>query len=82
MRFNRDGPSVELDIELFAQLPEAHNVTLRFEGVTEVELAGLNEQNVLFDVKFKEAADGLWDVDLQSSYGLGGQLRCAAIRTL
>jgi hypothetical protein len=53
-------------------------VTLRFEGVTQVELSGLNEQNVLFDVKFTEAGDGLWDVDLQSSYGLGGQLRCAS----
>ncbi|MGZ4316335.1 MAG: Imm50 family immunity protein [Gaiellaceae bacterium] len=82
VRFDRDGPTVELDIELFAQLPEARTVTLRFEGVTEVELGGLNEQNVLFDVKLTEASDGLWDVDLQSSYGLGGQLRCTAIRTL
>jgi hypothetical protein len=82
VRFNREGPTVEFDIELFAQLPEARTVTLRFEGVTEVELDGLNQQNVLFDVKFTEGGDGLWDVELQSSYGLGGQLRCTSMRTL
>jgi hypothetical protein len=32
---------------------------VRFEGVTEVELGGLNEQNVLFDVTFGKRDDVL-----------------------
>jgi hypothetical protein len=40
VRFDRDGPAIEVDIELFAQQPDARIVTLRLDGVSEVELAG------------------------------------------
>jgi hypothetical protein len=82
VRLNRDGPTVELDVEVFAQLPEARIERLRFSEVTELEIGGLNEQNVLFDLKADPSADGVWDVTLQSTYGLGGSFRCASIVSL
>jgi hypothetical protein len=82
MRFDRAGPTLEVDVEVFAQLPEARIERIRFTNVSDVELGGLNEQNVLFDLKADSAADGRWDVTLQSTYGLGGSFRCAAIESL
>jgi hypothetical protein len=82
VRLDRDGPTMELDIEVFAQLPQARTERLRFRKVSELEIRGLNEQNVLFNVVADRAADGLWEVTLQSSYGLGGTFRCRSIEAL
>ena len=82
VRLDRDGPTMELDIEVFAQLPEARTERLRFREISDLEIGGLNEQNVLFNVVAERAADGLWDVTLQSSYGLGGTFRCVSIEAL
>lgn len=67
---------------MFSQLPEAWVERLRFIDVSDVEIGGFNEQNVLFDVKAERGSDGLWSVNLESSYGLGGQFRCRAIHRL
>jgi hypothetical protein len=82
VRLDRDGPTLDLDVEVFAQLPNAQTARLRFNEVSDVEIGGLNEQNVLFDLKADRAADGLWDVTLQSTYGLGGSFRCVSIEPL
>jgi uncharacterized membrane protein YqgA involved in biofilm formation len=47
-----------------------------------VEISGLNEQNVLFDLKADRAADGRWAVTLESAYGLGVSFCCASIQSL
>jgi Immunity protein 50 len=81
LRLNRDGIAIELDVEVYAQTPEARTVRLRFQGVSDVEFGGFNEQNVLFDLKLVRSDDApLWDVTLEPSYGLGGSFRCVAIR--
>jgi Immunity protein 50 len=77
LRLDREGPTLHLDVAV--AFPELRIVHLRFERVTDVELDGFNEQNVLFDLKVVTANDGRLDVELQSSYGLGGSLRCASI---
>jgi hypothetical protein len=58
LRLDRGGPTIELDIDVLAQQPEARTVTLRLDGVADVELSGLNEQNVLFDLKATRATTG------------------------
>jgi hypothetical protein len=52
---------------------------MTFAEIADVELYGFNEQNVLFDLKITRASDGLFDVKLESSYGFGGNFRCASI---
>jgi Immunity protein 50 len=81
VRIDRNGPTLDLDVEVFAQLPEARLVRLRFSDVSEVEIGGFNEQNVLFDLRAERGEGDLYDVRLESSYGLGGSFRCAAITT-
>jgi hypothetical protein len=78
LRLDRVVPTLELDVAVV--FPEERMLRLRFENVTDVELDGFNEQNVLFDVKVAAADDdGLLEVELQSSYGIGGSFRCASI---
>jgi Immunity protein 50 len=59
--------------------PDPEHALITFNGVSDVELDGWNEQNVLFDLLVGEAEDGRWDVTLQTSYGLAGTLRCDSI---
>lgn len=82
VRVDRDGPTLELDVEVFAQLPEAQLVRLKFSDVSELEISGFNEQNVLFDLRAERGDDDLYDVRLEASYGLGGSFRCGAITTV
>jgi len=77
LRLDRAGPTLQLDLAVV--FPEERMLCLRFENVTDVELGGFHEQNVLFDLEVAAAADGLLDVELQSNYGVGGSLRCASI---
>jgi hypothetical protein len=79
---DREGPTLDLEIEVFAQMPQARIERVRFAEVSDLEIGGFNEQNVLFDVRAEQGADGLWDVHLQSSYGLGGGFRCRSIQHL
>ena len=82
IRLDREGPTLELDVEVFAQLPEAQLVRLRFTDVCDVEIGGFNGQNVLFDLVVEPGGDGLFTISLQSSYGVGGSFRCAGIASL
>jgi hypothetical protein len=82
IRLDREGPTLELDVEVFAQLPEAQLVRLRFTDVSDLEIGGFNGQNVLFDLRVEPGADDLFDVTLESSYGLGGSFRCAGVTSL
>lgn len=77
LRLDRAGPTLELEVAVIS--PERRSVRLTFENVTDVALGDFNDQNVLFDLKVVEA-DGLFDVDPQSSYGVGGTFRCRSIR--
>jgi hypothetical protein len=79
MHLHRDGPTIELDVEVFAQTQQARMVRLRFGGVSNLELRDFNEQNVLFDLKLDPSDDGFCDVQLWSSYGLSGAFRCASL---
>lgn len=81
VRLDRDGPTLDVDVEVFAQLPESRLVRLRFSDVSEVEIGGFNGQSVLFDLRAERGEDDLYDVTLESSYGLGGSFRCVAITT-
>jgi hypothetical protein len=77
---NRAGPTLEIDVAVV--FPERRTLRVRFDHVTDVELDGFNEQNVLFDLKVVASDDGLLDVEFQSSYGVGGSLRCASIAAI
>jgi hypothetical protein len=76
---DRGGPTLELDLELFAQLPEARGVRLRFTDVTELELGDFNAQNVLFDLLAEPRPGHRLGIELQSSYGLGGSFECSGV---
>jgi hypothetical protein len=78
IRVDRAGPTLELDVEAFAQTPRALRYHLRFLGVTDLELEDVNEQNVLFDLTAAAAPDG-WHVRLVSTYGLDGSFTCRSI---
>jgi hypothetical protein len=78
VRLDRGGPTLEMEVELVAQLPEARVVRLRFHDVTELALEDFNHQNVLFDLRAEEDGGG-YVVTLDSSFGLGGSFRCTRI---
>jgi Immunity protein 50 len=73
------GPTVELLVRPDAQLADGSEYTLRFIGVTELELNDLYTQNVLFDLQVEQTDDGGWRVALNPSVGIGGVLRCATV---
>jgi hypothetical protein len=79
LRLSREGPTLELDFEIAARLPETRPITVRFIGVDELEVGGVNEQNVVFDLTAELRADGRFDVVLDASYGLGGRFSCEGI---
>jgi hypothetical protein len=59
-------------------------VTLRFDGVVELDLHGFNGQNALSGLRLEdlselEESDVRWSVSLASSFGLGGRFACASI---
>jgi hypothetical protein len=75
----------EVTPEGFYGLQHHTRVTFNFEGVEEVELAGFNDQNALFDLIFEDISsrqlDWLkWDVRFDSSHGVGASFMCRAIR--
>ncbi len=74
---DRAGPTLELRVAVV--FPEQRTVRLRFGSITEVELDGFNEQNVLFDLKVTRTDDGLFDVELDSTHGVGGSFRCESV---
>jgi hypothetical protein len=94
-RSDDESPWLELNVHLFETGPETdadgffvrrHETLakIRFDSVEDVDLSGFNGQNVLFDLKIADPpSDGeLCEVELQSSYGLGGSFRCGAITVI
>jgi hypothetical protein len=81
VRLDREGPTLDTAVGVVAQVPDAHVVQLRFREVEELEIRGLNSQNVLFDLRAEQGSNGGFDVVLESSYGLSGSFRCASIST-
>jgi hypothetical protein len=79
-RIERRGPTVEIDVEAFAGTERAVRYRLRFLEVTELELQGVSEQNVVFDLTAVHGGDS-WDVTIVPSYGLSGTLRCREIES-
>lgn len=73
------GPTVELFIEADAQTPAARDFTVRFTGVTALELDDIEKQNVLFDLEAEQTEDGDRRVTLTPSVGIGGELRCRTV---
>lgn len=82
LSLDREGPTLDMEIEVFAQTPGSRLERLRFVDVSELEIGGFNHQNVLFDVKAERGPDELWSVRLESSYGLGGEFRCRMVQHL
>ena len=82
LHFDPIGRTLQLDIELDRHWnPGSGSLRLRFEDVTDYDLAGFNDDawNIVFDFKVVTADDGRLDVQLQSSVGLEGRFRCASI---
>jgi hypothetical protein len=98
MRLDRgleEPPSVEADIHLWEMTSDVDErgfyvltnhtlVTLRFDGIRELELNGFNHQNVLSNLELEDlselATPGVhWGVSLPSSFGVGGRFVCASI---
>ena len=74
LRLERGGPSTPPSLELdvcFVGSRDQLLVRFRFEDIADLELAGFNHQNVLFDIAFRRATADGWEVELDSTYGLG-----------
>ena len=78
IRVDRVGPTVEVEVEALPNTPRAARYILRFGEVSDLELGGVNEQNVLFDLTAAADPHG-WDVRLEPSYGLGAAFTCRTI---
>ena len=91
-----DAPSLEADFHVWVlpngdagagdELIRQHGslVTLRFDGVDELDLHGFNGQNVLSALEIEDLSqldqpETRWGVTLPSLYGMGGSFVCAAI---
>jgi hypothetical protein len=63
-RLDRDGPTLKLAIEVFAQLPEARTERLGFTEVSDLEIGGIRRlvRMILEDVGYEiagKASDGV-----------------------
>jgi len=82
LRLDRQGPTLELDIEAYAQTPSAQTVRLRFGGVSDLRLGDFNHQNVLFDLEIIQSLDGTWEVRLDPSHGVDAFFRCTSVEAV
>ena len=89
------GASLEADIHVFRMTSEVdakgffgqrdhYVVTLRFAGLTGLDLVGFEAQNVISWLDMEEATDPdepavAWHVRFGSSFGMGAEFRCAAV---
>lgn len=76
---DRSGPTLEIAIETQASTERVVEYRLRFFGVFDLELGGINEQNVIFDLSARRAEDGCWQVKIDPSYGLGAEFACREV---
>jgi Immunity protein 50 len=93
-----EPPSLEADVHVFEMTPEVtpdgfyvlknHTlVTLRFAGIDQLELEGFNQQNVLADlvlrdISLRQLAVLKWEVEFDSSFGVGARFLCERISVL
>lgn len=96
-----DGRSpvhLEADVHVFAMTSEVDDrgffvlrdhtlVTLRFDGIADLDLGGFNHQNVLFSLSLEDITsrqlDVLrWAVRFDSSHGVGASFLCERINVL
>jgi hypothetical protein len=82
VRLDRSGPTLELVVTVDPRSATEHSMILTFRDVTDVDLAGFNAQNALFDIVVAGTPEGQWRVQLASSYGLGGSFQCADLPQL
>jgi hypothetical protein len=90
-------PKLELDVHVFAVAPssqgtaysfELHTlVTMEFADLEDLELCGFQHQNVLFDLVISDLGPDIAEgtavqVELPTSFGLGGRFRCRQIAVL
>ena len=78
---DRSGPALELTVSL-DEAAKQETLLLRFEGTSDVELSGFNEQNALFDITVERDERGGWGVALSASYGLAGSFVCPELPEL
>ena len=98
MRLDRgegEPPFLEADIHLWQTTGDLDErgyyalrhhtlATLRFDGISELELYEFNHQNVLWDLTLEDISelampDSRWSVSLATSFGVSGRLVCASI---
>jgi hypothetical protein len=92
------SPSLEADIHVFEMTadvaPDGYYVlknhtlvTIRFGGIDQLELDGFNHQNVLLGLALRDISarqlDALkWEVQFDSSFGVGARFLCERISVL
>jgi hypothetical protein len=75
----------EVDSKGYYVLRNHTLTTLRFSGVGDLQLAGFNHQNVLWDLQISELEPGSefrFSVSMPTSYGCEASFRCREIRVL
>jgi hypothetical protein len=72
----------EVDAKGFFVLKHHTLTTLRFCGVSELQLADFNNQNVLFDLELTEETGKGFVVSMPTSYGCYASFKCQAIRVI
>lgn len=75
----------EVDSKGYFVLRHHTLTTLRFSGVGDLQLAGFNHQNVLWELKiseFEPGSDFRFSVSMPTSYGCEASLKCRTIRVL
>jgi hypothetical protein len=73
------GPILTMELTLPYEYAAARRVRLSFMDVTDLELAGFNEQNAVFDITAQSDGAGVL-IAVSSSYGLSGTFRCTSFR--
>jgi hypothetical protein len=93
LRLDADGTTLATDIFVFATdgttdaagyFRRLHPtiVTLEFSGIEALRIDDWNSQNVLAALAVSPSAGDLFDVDMQSVFGVSATFRCQAARVL
>src|SRR5947209_8757186 len=76
----------EVDSKGYYVLKHHTLTTLRFFNVSELQLAGFNHQNVLWDIEISEVAEAAskpsFSVSMPSSFGCESSFKCGRIRVM
>jgi|SRR6266478_903730 len=76
----------EVDSKGYYVLKHHTLTTLRFFGVSELQLAGFNRQNVLWDIEISEVTEttskSSFSVSMPTSFGCEASFKCTGIRVM